>query len=50
VLTGIALGGLGMRVAHWFGPDQPYSAEQVAGAHADLALRMVGTGGQNREK
>ena len=42
ILTGIALGGLGMQVAHWFGPDQPYRGEQVADAYAVLALRMVG--------
>ncbi len=42
VLTGIALGGLGMQVAHWFRPDQPYSGQQVADAYAALALRMVG--------
>jgi AcrR family transcriptional regulator len=49
ILTGIALGGLGMQVAHWFGPDQPYSREQVADAYAVLALRMVGAGTQTSQ-
>src|ERR1019366_3887624 len=49
-LTGIALGGLGMQVAHWFGPEQPYSREQVADAYAVLALRMVGARSDLGEK
>ena len=49
-LTGIALGGLGMQVAHWFGPEQPYSREQVADAYAVLALRMVGARSDIGEK
>lgn len=39
-----------MQVAHWFGPDQPYSREQVADAYADLALRMVGAGAQTGKR
>ena len=31
-----------MQVAHWFGPDQHYSREQIADAYAVLALCMVG--------
>lgn len=42
-LTGIAIGSLGMRVANWFGPDQPYTREQVADAFVGFALRLVGT-------
>lgn len=42
-LTGIAIGSLGMRVANWFGPDQPYSRNQVADAFVGFALRLVGT-------
>jgi AcrR family transcriptional regulator len=49
-LTGIALGGLGVQVAHWFGPEQPYSREQVADAYAVLALRMVGARSDTGEK
>jgi AcrR family transcriptional regulator len=42
LLTATAIGALGMQVAHWFGPDQPASGEQVAGVYACLALRMAG--------
>jgi AcrR family transcriptional regulator len=41
-LTAIAIGGLGMQVAHWFAPGAPYTREQVADAYAHLALRMAG--------
>ena len=41
-LTAIAIGGLGMQIAHWFVPGHPYTREQVADAYAQLALRMVG--------
>jgi AcrR family transcriptional regulator len=42
ILTATALAAMGMRVAQWFGPDQPYTADQVADHHARLALRMLG--------
>lgn len=42
-LAGIAIGSLGMRVANWFGPDQPYTREQVADAFVGFALRLVGS-------
>jgi AcrR family transcriptional regulator len=41
-LTAIAIGGLGMQVAHWFAPGGPFTPDQVADAYAHLALRMVG--------
>jgi AcrR family transcriptional regulator len=41
-LAAVAIGSIGLRVASWFGPDQPYTREQVADAFADFALRMVG--------
>jgi AcrR family transcriptional regulator len=41
LLTATAIGSLGMQVAHWFGPDQPYSREQVADVYTQLALRLV---------
>lgn len=41
-LAGIAIGSLGMRVANWFGPDQPYTRDQVADAFVGFALRLVG--------
>lgn len=42
LLTGTAISGMGIRVANWFGPDMPFSGEQVADAYVELALRMVG--------
>lgn len=42
VLTATAIGALGMQVAHWFGPDQPYSGEEVAEVFTRLALRAAG--------
>lgn len=42
LLTGTAIGALGMQVAHWFGPDQPATGTQVAEVYAQLALRMAG--------
>lgn len=42
VLAGIAIGSMGIRVATWFGPDQPYTREQVADTFASYALRLVG--------
>jgi AcrR family transcriptional regulator len=41
-LTAIALGSMGIRIANWFGPDQPYTRDQVADAQAGFALRIVG--------
>ncbi len=41
-LTATAIGGMGMHIANWFGPDQPYTPEAVAAAHADFALRLAG--------
>ena len=42
-LTGIAIGSLGLRVANWFGPDQPYTRDQVADAYVGFALRLAGS-------
>jgi len=36
---------MGVQVAHCFGPDQPYTQEQVAGQYAQFALRIAGAGG-----
>ena len=41
-LASIAIGSLGVRVANWFGPDQPYTRDQVADAFVEFALRVVG--------
>lgn len=37
-----AIGGAGIRVAHWYTPAFELSAEQVADAYAEFALRIVG--------
>ncbi|MBR7827839.1 TetR family transcriptional regulator [Actinospica sp. MGRD01-02] len=42
LLTATAIGAIGMHVASWFGPDQPFTGEQVADTYAALALRMAG--------
>ncbi len=44
-LAAIAIGSMGLRVASWFGPDQPYRREQVAEAFAQFALHIVGVHG-----
>jgi AcrR family transcriptional regulator len=41
LLAATAIGSMGLRVAHWFGPDQPLTREQVADGYADFALRIV---------
>ncbi|MER8186021.1 TetR/AcrR family transcriptional regulator [Kitasatospora sp. NPDC094015] len=42
LLAATAISAMGVRVAHWFGPDQPYTREQVADAHSEFALRILG--------
>jgi AcrR family transcriptional regulator len=42
VLAGTAIGSMGLRVPSWFGPDQPYTRDQVADAFAGYALRILG--------
>jgi hypothetical protein len=37
-----AIGGMGMRVAHWFVPDFELDAARVADIHAELAVAMLG--------
>ncbi|SEP48599.1 TetR/AcrR family transcriptional regulator [Amycolatopsis saalfeldensis] len=44
LLATIAIGSIGIRVAHWFGPDQPFTPDQVADRYAGYALRIVGAG------
>ncbi len=41
-LASVAIGSMGLRVAHWFGPDQPYTREQVADTFARFALQIAG--------
>jgi AcrR family transcriptional regulator len=42
LLAGAAIAGMGMQVANWFGPDQPYTREYVAEQYVRFALRLVG--------
>jgi len=42
LLAVIAIGSMGLRVAHWFDPGQGYDAEQVADAYAEFASRILG--------
>jgi AcrR family transcriptional regulator len=41
-ITVAAIAGMGMRVASWFTPGLGISADEIADAHAELALRMLG--------
>jgi AcrR family transcriptional regulator len=36
-----AMGAMGLRVAAWFIPGRPYTVDELAGAYADLALKLV---------
>lgn len=42
LLAATAIGSMGMQVAHWFGPDQPYTRDQVADTYAGYALQIAG--------
>jgi len=41
-LAGIAIGSMGVRVASWFGPDQPVTRGEVADTFASYALKILG--------
>ena len=41
-LATAAVGAMGIRVAEWYGPAAPYAVDEVAGAYATFALRLVG--------
>ncbi|MGH7898174.1 MAG: TetR/AcrR family transcriptional regulator [Candidatus Binatia bacterium] len=41
-LAAAPIGGMGVRVAEWYTPEFHLSAEQVAEAYAEFALRIVG--------
>jgi AcrR family transcriptional regulator len=49
-LAAAAIGSMGLRVAHWFGPHQPYGRDDVADAFAAFALRLVGAGVTKRRR
>ncbi len=38
-----AIGGMGIRVAEWYGPAAGFSVEEVAETYADYALRLLGS-------
>ena len=44
-LAGAAIGGMGIRVSEWFGPNAGYSADEVADVYAAYALRLLGASG-----
>lgn len=41
-LAAAAIGGMGLRVANWFGPDSPMTADHVAETYVEFALRILG--------
>ena len=41
-ITAAAIASMGMRVAAWFTPGLGITADEIADAHAELALRMLG--------
>lgn len=41
-MTAAAIGGMGMRVAHWYRPGRDRTIDQVCDVYAELAARMVG--------
>jgi AcrR family transcriptional regulator len=48
LITGAAIGGMGMRVAHWYRPSADLSIDQLTATYAELALRMVGATGKRK--
>jgi AcrR family transcriptional regulator len=41
-----AIGGMGIRVAEWYGPAAGFSVEEVAETYAEFALRLLGFQGR----
>jgi len=41
-LTGAAIGGMGMRVAHWYRANEGLSIDRLCEVYSELALRMLG--------
>jgi AcrR family transcriptional regulator len=41
-LAAAAIGGMGLRVANWFGPGSELTATEVADAYVEFALRILG--------
>lgn len=40
-LATAAIGGMGIRVAEWWTPDSPYTADEVARHYAEFAVKML---------
>ena len=41
-LAAAAIGGMGMRVAHWYRPGHDLSIDQIAHSYSEFALRILG--------
>ena len=41
-LAAAAIGGMGLRVANWFGPGARMTADEVADTYVEFALRILG--------
>ena len=42
LITGAAIGAMGMRIAQWYRPELGKTIDEIANVHAELALRMFG--------
>jgi AcrR family transcriptional regulator len=49
-LAAAAISAMGVRVASWFGSDQPYGRDQVAETYAEFATRIVGADTSRKER
>ena len=41
---------MGRQVAHWYGPHQPYTPEQIADTFGSYALTLAGAAEHDRER
>jgi hypothetical protein len=41
-LAAAAIGGMGMRIAHWYRPTRDLPIDKLCDGYAELALRMLG--------
>ncbi len=48
-LAAAAIGGMGLRVAYWFGPGSSMSADVVADTYVEFALRILGAASPIRD-
>ncbi|MFC4609855.1 TetR/AcrR family transcriptional regulator [Streptomyces maoxianensis] len=49
LLAAAAIVGMGRQVAHWYGPRQPYTPEQIADTFSGYALAIAGAAQHDRE-